>query len=390
MGAVIMKKEEQKIYNLAIEVLHDRLTLVEFSLLSGKSYRQAQRIVKKVQNKNMLGVKHGNLGKVAPNKTDEDIKKFVIQLYKSKFYDFNVIHFREKLIAEEGITIGRETLRKWAREVGITKFSKRRCNKRVHKPRPRMPRRGMLIQFDGSEHDWFSGLGPRCTLLGGIDDATGEVISLDFFDSENLWSCLKALRDLVVEHGAPDAFYLDQGACFGKIYRDQSHTQVGRAIEELNTKAILATTPQAKGKIERLWKTLQDRLVPELRIRKISNMDDANKFLKEFYIKEHNTKYSIPPREKESNFRKIFSLEQIEDIFCIKEDRKIGPGNVFNFEMDKFIINENRNLRFRTIYIRQHIDKTYSYEVYGKKVLVTQYFGKNNDKFLSRLEKQAS
>lgn len=377
MGTVIMKKEEQKIYNLAIEVLYDRLTLKEFSLLIGKSYRQSQRIVQKVQNLNMMGVKHRNIGRVPTNKTPKEIKDFVVKLYKTKFFDFNVTHFRERLIEEEGITVGRETLRKWARESGITKNAKRRSNKRVHKPRPRMPRRGMLIQFDGSEHAWFGNKGPMCTLLGGIDDATGEIVGLEFFDSENLWSCLKALRDIVVKHGTPEAFYLDQGACFGKIYKDQSHTQVGRALEDLGIKVILANSPQAKGKIERLWRTLQDRLTAELRLREIHSIEAGNKFLNEFYIEEYNHKFSIKPRYGETLFKKTHSPEELEDIFCTKEDRKIGSGNVFNFEMDKFIINENRNLRFRTVYIRHHLNGTYTYEVYGRKVQVTQYFGKN-------------
>ena len=252
MGAIIMRPAEQKLYNLALDVLHDRLTLVEFSLLTGKSYRQAQRIIKKIQKKDMLGVKHGNLGKPASNKIEAEVKNYVIQLFKTKFFDFNVSHFREKLVKEEGIIVGRETLRKWAKECGLVKSAKRRHLKRVHKPRPRVPRRGMLIQFDGSEHDWFSGLGPYCTLLGGIDDATGEIVGLEFFESENLWSCLKSIRDIVLNHGEPDAFYMDQGACFGKIYRDQQHTQVGRALEDLGVRVILATSPQAKGKIERL------------------------------------------------------------------------------------------------------------------------------------------
>lgn len=382
MGTIIMKKSEQKIYDLAIEVLHDRLTLVEFSLLSGKSYRQSQRIIKKVQDRNMLGVKHGNLGVVPSNKTATEMKEFVVQLYKNRFYDFNVTHFREKLIQEEGITLGRETLRKWAREVGIAKNAKRRCLQRVHKPRPRMPRRGMLIQFDGSEHDWFSGLGPFCTLLGGIDDATGEVLGLEFFGSENLWSCLKSTRDIILKHGVPDAFYLDQGACFGKIYRDQNHTQLGRALEGLGSKVILATSPQAKGKIERLWRTLQDRLTAELRLHGITNMEDANKFLVDFYIEDYNKRFSVNPIQSETSFKPIQKPEEIEDLFCSKEDRKIGSGNVFSYDMEKYYINENRNFRFRTVYIRQHIDGSFTYEVYGKKVSVTKYLGKNKEELL--------
>lgn len=377
MGAIVMNSSEQRIYKLAMEVLHDRLSLKEFSLLIGKSYRQSQRIIGKIQDLDMLGIKHGNIGKLPANKTEIDLKNFVVGLYRTKFFDFNVTHFREKLIEEEGLKIGRETLRKWARENGLVKCAKRRHLRRVHKPRPRMPKRGMLIQFDGSEHDWFSGHGPFCTLIGGIDDATGEVVGLEFFESENAMACLKSLRDIVAKHGEPDAFYMDQGSCFGKTYRDQDHTQVGRALEDLGIKIILASTPQAKGKIERLWLTLQDRLTAELRLRGLSNLSDANKFLHDIYIEEHNRKFSISPRMSEKSFKRTRSADELENVFCVKESRKIGNGNVFSYEVDKYIITENQNLRFRTVHIRKHTNGTLSFEVFGKKVSANRYYGKN-------------
>lgn len=367
---IVVNRREQQTYELALEVFGGRLTIVEFSVLIGKSYRQAQRILKNVQSRSLLGVKHGNLGRTPRNKIDDALRREVMLLLKTRYFDFNLTHFSERLLADEGIRVNRETLRKWAKAEDLVKRSKRR-SRRVHKPRPRMPKAGMLVQYDGSEHDWFSGQGPVCTLLGGIDDATGEVMGLEFSPAEDMFSCLKSVHDIVVEHGIPEAFYVDQGKCFGKIYREQSTTQLGRALEELGCRMILATSPQAKGRIERLWNTLQDRLIAELRLHKICRIPTANEFLKSEFIRSYNERFSVPARENLSAFRKL-PVDSLRDVFCIKENRKIGTGNVFSFGNQHFVVQEERNLKFRTITVRTHFDGSIDYEVYGQKVKVQE------------------
>jgi transposase len=367
-GTIAVNKQEQKTYELALQVSDGRLTLVEFGVLIGKSYRQAQRILKKVERRSILGVKHGNVGRTPANKIDSALKLEVLRLLKTRYFDFNLTHFAERLLIDEGIAVKRETLRKWAKAEGLVKRSKRRSRK-VHKPRPRMPKAGMLVQFDGSEHDWFSGQGPVCTLLGGIDDATGKILGLEFFPAEDLFGCLQSVHDIVAKHGLPEAFYVDQGKCFGKTYREQTSTQLGRALDELGCKMILATSPQAKGRIERLWNTLQDRLIAELRFRNICRIPRANEFLQSEFIQSYNQKFAIPARENSMAFRQV-QPESLRDVFCIKENRKIGNGNVFSFGNEHFVVQEQRNLKFRTITIRTHYDGTVDYEVYGKKVPV--------------------
>lgn len=371
-GTIIMTKEQQSTYNLAMEVMHDRLTIAEFSVLIKRSYRQAQRILNRIQVQGMFGVRHGNTGKTPINKYDPEIKAHTQSLLKHKYYDFNCTHALEKLRETEGITLGLETLRKWATEIDSVKMRKRRSFKRAHKPRPRMPKRGMLVQFDGSEHDWFSGQGPMCTLIGGIDDATGEVLGLEFFPAEDTLSCLKVMKDIINGNGVPEAFYLDQGACFGKTYREQGSTQVGRALGEVGCRMILAHSPQAKGRIERLWGTLQDRLIAELRIREIKRIPSANEFLKEHFIKDYNLKFAIPPRHDETAFREYSSPDNLRNIFCIKEPRKIAAGNVFSLDNQSYVISEKKDLRYRTMIVRYHFDDTYDFEVYGRKVEVTK------------------
>jgi len=154
-GIIMVSSLEQKNFNLAQEVLRNRLSIVEFSTLTGKSYRQSQRIIKRVEKLGLLGIKHGNTGKTPANKIPNQKRLCVQQLLAQKYKDFNLSHFSEKLLEEEGIELTRETLRKWAHQVHLVKKAHRRRKKRIHKPRPRMAREGMLIQFDGSEHLWF-------------------------------------------------------------------------------------------------------------------------------------------------------------------------------------------------------------------------------------------
>jgi transposase InsO family protein len=379
-GMVTMNKVEQRTYGLALEVIYKRLTIGEFSLLVGKSYRQCQRIVKKVESRQMLGIKHGNLNRTPVNKINLEIKIYIINLLRTKYFDFNITHFREKLLEVEGISVNRETLRKWCHEVHLVKRVRRRGSNRVHKPRPRMPQAGMLVQFDGSEHDWFSGAGPYCTLIGGIDDATGEVLNLEFFAGEDSFNCMTVMQTIIEKHGVPQAFYLDQAGYFGKSYREHDSTQIGRALSEVGSRIILAHSPQAKGKIERLWGTLQDRLVAELRLKNITRIPAANLFLKEVFTPDYNKRFSVPPRESQSSFKAMNPGKSLRDIFCIKELRKISPGNFFTFnEFGVFVINEKQDLRYRNIVIRRHVDLTTDYEVYGKPVTVT-HLGKRKVK----------
>ena len=178
LGVVIMSEKEQKKYDLVQQVLNGRLTIVEFSTLIGKSYSQSKRIIKKVKEQGMLGVKHGNTGKVPWNKTPPELLEDVLNLLQNDYREFNLTHFREMLQVHEGITIGKNVLHRLARKNRLVKRPKRR-RKKIHKLRARMPRQGMLIQFDGSVHNWFGET--TCDLIGGIDDATGEVVGAEFF-----------------------------------------------------------------------------------------------------------------------------------------------------------------------------------------------------------------
>ena len=181
--------------------------------------------------------------------------------------------------------------------------------------------------------------------------------------------CMKVIGDIIVRHGVPETFYMDQGACFGRIGWHQDATQVGRALKEVGCHLLLATSPQAKGRVERLWGTLQDRLIAELKYHQINRIPTANEFLSRF-IDDFNHRFAISPREQRSAFKPYVMYESINDIFCVKEARKISNGNIFSWENEKYIINVKDNLAHKTLYARLHQNYSTSFEVMGKKVPV--------------------
>lgn len=371
-GCVVMDKSDQKKYSYALDVIEGRLSLSEFSLLVGKSYRQSQRIVTAVRAKGMLGVKHGNIGRPPVNKANVSLKQNVQTLLREKYFDFNLTHFAEKLLSAEGIVVKRETLRSWAHQIGIVKKSRRRRSKKIHQPRPRMPRKGMLIQFDGSDHNWFGGKGPRAVLIGGIDDATGEVLHIEFFAAEDTFNCLKVIHEITKKYGVPEAYYFDQAGHFGKRYSEQDTTQVGRALGELGIKAILASTPQAKGRVERLWGTLQDRLVAELRLHGISRVPRANEFISNEFLSSYNARFSVAPRDSKTAFRPAAENRDLRSVFCIKEIRKVSHAQTFHYANECYLIDKNFDYRFRTVHILSHEDGQIEFEIFGKRISATK------------------
>lgn len=325
----------------------------------------------------MLGVKHGNANKVPWNKTDPEILNDIKELLENDYSNFNLTHFKEMLEVHEGITVGKNIIHKIAKKHGLVKRPKRR-QKKVHKLRPRMPQAGMLIQFDGSEHEWIKNI--VCDLVGGIDDATGIVVGAEFFVGETSMHCMKVMKNIIEDYGTPKAFYLDGAGYFGKHDRETS-TQIGRALETVNCECLIAGSAQAKGKIERLWGTFQDRLIAELDFYKITSIPAANKFLKEDFLPRYNKQFSVPPRTTESSYIQN-NYSDLDLIFCRKEKRKIGKGEQFSYGGEIFIVDEERDYRFRSIWINQHIDGTTSYDILGKRIKVKKYTPEKRGNYL--------
>jgi hypothetical protein len=363
MGKVLMSQKELKHYRLAMDVIEGKLTIIDFSFQINKSYRQAQRIIKKIKEKGSLGALHGNSNRIPHNKTPVNLENQIVDLLKNKYRNFNLTHFREKIETLENINIKKDALHSIAKKHRLVKHPKRR-GRRCHKPRARLSREGMMIQFDGSDHVWFGD--ERTDLIGGIDDATGTVVAAEFFYGETSNNSLKVIREIVDNYGLPESFYMDQAGIYGKKDREWE-SQISRAFDQTGIQLIIAGSSQAKGRIERLWRTFQDRLVTELEFYNISSFDEANKFLKEEFIPAYNLQFTVQAQEEEKAYRKnVFG--DLDIIFCKKVRRKVMVGNVFSWENITWVIDEKKCFYGREININIHLDGSYSFDIMGRKV----------------------
>lgn len=363
MGHISMSQKELKTYRLAMDVIEGKLTLVDFALLIDKSYRQSQRIIDKIKKNGELGVYHGNKGRDPHNKTSLEVELMVIDLLKNKYINFNLTHFREKAAIYEKLEIKKDALHVIARRHGLVKNPKRR-GRRCYKPRKRRSREGMMVQFDGSDHVWFGNI--RCDLIGGIDDATSKVLGAEFFFGETSNHSMKVIREIIDTHGLPESFYMDQAAIYGKVEQEWE-SQIARAFEQTGIRLILANSSQAKGRVERLWRTFQDRLIAEMEFHDIQNIEEANDFLKNHFIPSHNLQFSVEAEERETAFRKnVFG--NLDLIFCKKVQRKIMEGNVFSWENTTWVIDERKGYSGREININTHLNGSYSFDLMGRKV----------------------
>lgn len=358
-----MNSKQLKKYRLACEVLAGKYTIKEFSILIGKSYRQSQRIIKRVEKEDYFGVFHKNFGKKPHNKTDEHLEALIVDLLTYKYNGFNLTHFKEMLEMYEHKKIAKSTLHRIARKHGLVKSPRKRV-RRSFKPRPRMPREGMLIQFDGSHHLWFGD--KKTDLLAAIDDATGKILNAEFFFGETSMNSLKVIKELVEDKGIPESFYMDQAGIYGKLDREWE-SQIARAFNQVNIQLILASSPQAKGRIERLFRTLQDRLIAEFKLFDIQTIEEANEYLKKTFIPQFNKQFSVKAEDDEPAYR-VNVFGKLERIFCRKEKRKVGVGNVFSWNNVTWVINEKNCYRGREVNINTHIEGHYSFDIMGREV----------------------
>ena len=365
---VYLSFEEQRRLDIANQVIQGQLSMESASLLLKKSLRQTRRIVNAVKQRGVLGVKHGNTGRTPVNKTKDSLKRIILDLLRDEYFDFNLCHFIEQLEKDHGIKICHETLRIWAHREGLVKRAKK-VNRRArpHKRRPRMPAAGMLLQLDGSEHAWFGPNHPSYSLIGGIDDATSICPHAEMFPAEDTLSVLATLKQIVENVGVPDVLYVDQAAHYGKRLNKicrmdwENHlTHVERAMNELGCQVIFAASPQAKGRIERMWDTFQDRLIPELRRNEIHTIPAANRYLKEQFVPDFNRRFSVSPVKKRSVYKPIPKQWQgrLDWVFCKREFRKVDLGECISWNGKTYLVANSYGLTLKrmTIEIRTTLD----------------------------------
>jgi hypothetical protein len=270
------------------------------------------------------------------------LRSVALELVRERYADFGPTLAAEKLRELHDLPLGVETLRQWMMADGL--WLRRRDRKRqVHQPRHRRDCLGELVQIDGCQHWWFEDRGPRCTLLVFIDDATGRLMQLRFVPSESAFAYFLATRGYIEQHGKPIAFYSDKHTVFRSNNKDplsEGMTQYGRALHELNIDILCANVPEAKGRVERAHKTLQDRLVKELRLAGISDLDAANAFVGG-YVEDFNRRFARQPRLDKDLHRSLRPQDDLESSFTWREDRKVSKSLTLQYARVLFILEPN-------------------------------------------------
>lgn len=306
-------------------VIDKKITQVIASEHLGLTVRQIKRLVRQYKQTGPSGLKSRQRGKQSNRKYTEAKISAIKQLIETNYYDFGPKFAAEKLMDLHGIKVSKETLRQWMIEWGLWKAKKKKAVQ-LHPLRDRRPCFGELVQIDGSPHDWFEGRGPECCLLVAIDDATSRLCGLHFEPAETTAGYFKLMRQYIDLHGLPLATYNDQHGIFRinlPNANEESETQFGRAMRQLGIEVICASTPEAKGRVERANQTLQDRLVKEMRLRGICTIESANAYLPT-YIKEHNARFAVEPLNPEDIHRKeLPTPEVVELIFSYHDERKL-------------------------------------------------------------------
>lgn len=345
----------------------------------GLSERQMRRICARVESGGAAGVLHAGLGRKAHNGTDSTVVGRIVELMRGKYAGFNDTHACEKLAELEHIKVGRETLRRVLRHAGIGSPRKRRPKQVFRRRQPRS-QEGMLLQWDGSSHHWLEGRGATMCLMGAVDDATGKLLKgAHFVSNESSAAYLRALHGLVSHHGVPWAIYMDRHSCLKRnddhwteqeeLQGRQDLTQVGRALEELDIEPIYAMTPQAKGRVERMWGTLQDRLVSELRLAGACTIEHANRVLETFRL-AYNRRFGRRAKDQTTAWRSAPDVGQIARICAFSVNRLIRKDHTVRYEGHIIDLNTKRGgcLAGERAELRHLLDGTLQIYVKGTKV----------------------
>jgi hypothetical protein len=327
-----------------LEVLQDldrgRLTSAAAGQLLGLERRQVFRLLKVYRTEGPTGLISKRRGRRSNRCKPEALRRAVLAIICQWYRDFGPTLAAEKLREDHGIALGRETVRQWMIKAGLW-LDRRQRRTRIHQPRPRRECVGELVQVDGCEHWWFEDRGPQCTLLVFIDDATGRLMHLQFVESESTFAYFHAARAYLETWGKPVAFYSDKHGVFrvnhpGALGGD-GMTQFGRALHALNIDIICANSSQAKGRVERAHKTLQDRLVKELRLAGAATLAAGNALLRRF-MADYNARFAKAPANNKDLHRPLRAGDDLDDAFAWKEERTLSQALTLQYDKVMFIL----------------------------------------------------
>jgi hypothetical protein len=340
MPVRIMSDAELTKYEILRDVDHERMPVRAAAQLLGLTERQVWRLLKAYRLCGADGLISRKRGRPSNRKTPDDVRLAAMALVKERYADFGPTLAAEKLGELHDLHISRETLRAWMVADGLWQTRRKRRG-RVYQPRYRRDCLGELVQIDGSEHRWFEERGPKCTLLVFIDDATSRLMHLQFAQTESTFSYFSAARTYFETHGKPIAFYSDKHSVF-RVNRaagatTDGMTQFGRALHDLSIEIICANSSQAKGRVERANKTLQDRLVKELRLAGVASIADGNAFLPGF-LADYNARFAKPAANPKDLHRPMTDRDNLDDTFTWRVERTLSQALTLQYDKVMFIL----------------------------------------------------
>jgi transposase len=338
MENVTMNQREQRRVIILTQVVGGALTVAGAAERLALSQRQVKRLLAGFRREGVVALVHGNRGRQPAHTLPEGRREAVRALATGKYAGFNQVHLTERLGDGEGIVLSRSSVRRILGSAGIGSMHTRRAP--THRSRrERRGQAGSLVQIDASPHDWLEGRGPRLTLFAAIDDATGEVLALLFRTQEDAHGYFLLVRMIVTAHGRPAALYHDRHTIFRvnapetvaeELAGQREPTQFGRLLDQLGIESIPARSPQAKGRVERLFGTLQDRLVSILRLTGATNEAEANACLPDF-LGDFNGRFAVSAAEEGDCYRAMETGTDLETLFCFKYRRTVGMDNTVRF-----------------------------------------------------------
>ena len=344
MGMLIMSKKEREQLKVIGRLDIGEITQATAAEILKLSTRWIREKLKRYRIDGDAGLVHKNRGRPCSRQWAPNEKAIAIELLKSEWRGFGPTFASEKLAELKGIKVSAETLRKVMIAHNLWKPGKRKPKHRRWRERKLV--RGILVQLDGSPHDWFEGRGPKCTLLVFIDDATSEILWLEFVESEYFEGVASATKNYIEMHGRPVSFYVDHGSVFSvnlnNPERDKK-THFEMIMKDLSIDVIHARSPQAKGRVERANKTMQDRLVKEMRLAGISSIDQANDYIRNSrFIAKHNAKFAVPPAQEHDAHRSIEEYD-LNNAFCTREIRVITNDFTIQHKRRIFQVQKNQS-----------------------------------------------
>lgn len=363
---VTLNIKEQKRLKVLNEVEAGRMKMVEAGEMLGLSVRQVQRLRRAYREKGAAGLAHGNRGKVSARRTPGAIRQRVVELAKGEYVDYNDQQLTEKLAEKHGVVLSRSAVRSLRRAAGLSSPRPHRAPQHRSR-RERRPTRGMMLQADGSDHAWLEERGPRLCLIAYIDDATSEVPAALFREEEDAAGYMLGLQQVGLTHGLPLSLYADRHTIFRspkeatleqQLAGKEPKSQFGRALDELGITYIAAQSPQAKGRIERLFETLQDRLVKELREANACTRDEANVVLAR-YLPRLNRQFAKTETQPGNAYREWPADLRPDSVLCFKYTRTVANDNTISFDGHTLQIPpgpQRRSYARARVEVRLHLD----------------------------------